>query len=152
MVSSNNPVCCKSTNSPQTDIQGPLLKTPSRFTEHREVEPVPTERSLIQKGTLNITKRNVNTDLAINPLIYSVFCLQYILGQWWHDACWSNQRDSDLTQDQLYDLEPVPISWVIENKMLASPKTEGKTKYYNNKAKPFLTFSYAHQKMILRRE
>lgn len=72
----------------------PLLKTtPIQLTEHGDVELVSTQNlphcvpeSLVQEDTLHALKRNVDTEPATGPLSTTMFYLQDMLRQRWHEA------------------------------------------------------------------
>lgn len=61
---------------------------------------------LVQKGTLQATKRNGNTDPATKPLTYNLCCLQDTLERWWHRTGRSNQWLSHLTEDPSMSQSP----------------------------------------------
>jgi hypothetical protein len=91
-------------SSSQTDSVAPLLRiTLTQLIEHGEAElDLHGSFTLYSFGYGKVhfrlqKKRNMETKPAMKLLIYSLSCLQNIVGQWWHRTYENRQLISDLT-------------------------------------------------------
>jgi hypothetical protein len=121
--------------SPHTDGKAPLLES----APHNSLNMKKLSWCLHRASTTYIPvfstgvwsvgykKRNMKTNLATNPLIYSAACLQGMPGQCWHKPCRSNQPISDLTEGLLFAMEPTisDTVWMTLNLRLDKPETWG---------------------------
>lgn len=56
---------------------------------------------------------------ASHKVFEQMYCLQDILGQWWHNAYGSDQPVTDLTEGPLYKMELISnIAWVTKSQRL----------------------------------
>lgn len=120
----------------QTDSRVPLPMTIfTQFTEHEEVELVPTwsfhatfYSSWWGKVLCRLLKEKCWHQPGHNILDQQfVLSLKYV-GQWWHNTHGNSQTMSDLTQDLLYEKKHKPhTAWVTKNQRLDGPETWDKT-------------------------
>lgn len=113
--SPNNPGCCKTKGwSLCTDCRAPLQRiTPTHWPWRSWAaackEPSPLFSSVlgVERCSADSRKRNRGTQPASKLLTYNMFCLQDILGQWWHRTRGGNQPMSDLTSGPHHETEPI---------------------------------------------